>query len=393
MPRDGGLKPTRLPRPKVLLLSAAHPPADIRVVLKEGASLAEAGYAVSHLCPEPLSGAAPVLVAGVAITTFPARRGRLRRFFGIPRLAMRAAAHRAEVIHASEPDAWAAALLAGWWTGARIILDVHEHYPSRLDGRAPAMLRPMLRGLLHGVCWAMGWAADAVVVAKDGLEAPFGGEARVVKVRNYALGDVPPRVHAAGPLTLLHLGALTRARGWAQMLEALALCPPETRLCLIGRFTDDSEADFWARAKALGLTLRITALGWLPHEAALAAASRCDIALILFQPGAENHRLALPHKLFDAMLAGLPVIAPAEAEEVAAVIEAAGCGALVDTANPATIAEEVQRMADPLRRALLGQAGREAALAHFSWAGEAQRLVTLYGRLTGFMPRQNARVA
>jgi glycosyltransferase involved in cell wall biosynthesis len=137
---------------------------------------------------------------------------------------------------------------------------------------------------------------------------------------------------------------------------------------------------------------RITALGWLPHEAALAAASRCDIALILFQPGAENHRLALPHKLFDAMLAGLPVIAPSDAKEVAAVIEAAGCGALVDTSNPAAIAEEVQRMANPMRRAVLGQAGREAALAHFSWAGEARRLVALYGRLTGFMPRQNARV-
>jgi glycosyltransferase involved in cell wall biosynthesis len=224
-------------------------------------------------------------------------------------------------------------------------------------------------------------------VAKDGLEAPFGGEARVVKVRNYALGDVPPRVHAAGPVTLLHLGALTRARGWAQMLAALALCPPETRLSLIGRFTDDSEAEFWARAEALGLMHRIQALGWLPHEAALAAAARCDIGLILFQPGAENHRLALPHKLFDVMLAGLPMIAPAEAEEVAAVIQAAGCGALVDTADPAAIAAEVQRLADPVRRSVLGQAGREAALARFAWAGEATRLVAIYGRLTGFMPR------
>jgi hypothetical protein len=50
-------------------------------------------------------------------------------------------------------------------------------------------------------------------------------------------------------------------------------------------------------------------------------------------------------------------------------------------------------MANPMRRAVLGQAGREAALAHFSWAGEAQRLVALYGRLTGFMPRASARVA
>ena len=87
------------------------------------------------------------------------------------------------------------------------------------------------------------------------------------------------------------------------------------------------------------------------------------------------------------MLAGLPVIAPAEAEEVAAVIQAAGCGALVDTADPAAIAAEVQRMADPVRRSVLGQAGRDAALARFAWAGEARRLVALYGRLTGFMPR------
>jgi len=388
MPRDGGLTEVWLARPRVLLLSAAHPPADIRVVLKEGASLAEAGYAVIHLCPEPASGAAPQRVAGVAIASFPARRGGLRRMLGIPRLALRAARQRAEVIHASEPDAWVAALLVGWWTGARIILDVHEHYPSRLDGRAPALLRPVLRGMLHGACWLMGRAADAVVVAKDGLDAPFGGPARVVPVRNYALGDVAPRLHALGALRLVHLGALSRARGSEKMLAALALCPPETRLCLIGRFTDGSEADFWAKAKALGVAARIEALGWLSHEAALAAAARCDIALILFQPGAENHRLALPHKLFDAMLAGLPVIAPADGLEVAAVIEAARCGALVDATDPAAIAAEIGLLADPARRAAMGSAGREAALARFAWGAEAARLVALYGRLTGFMPRQ-----
>ena len=392
MPRDGSLTQVWLARPKVLLLSAAHPPADIRVVIKQGASLADAGYAVTHLCPAPASGMAPALVAGVAISTFPAPRGAWRRLLGIPRLALRAARQRAEVIHASEPDAWAAALLAGWWTGARIILDVHEHYPSRLDGRAPFWLRPILSRFLHGACWAMGRAADAVVVAKDGLGAPFGGETRVVKVRNYALGAVLPRSHVPGAVSLMHLGALSRARGSMQMLEALALCPPETRLCLIGRFTDDSEADFWARAEVLGLTSRITALGWLPHEAALAAAARCDIALILFQPGAENHRLALPHKLFDAMLAGLPVIASAEGVEVAGVIREAVCGALVDAADPAAIAAEVAHMADPVRRSALGQAGRRAAMARFAWSGEAARLVALYGRLTGFMPRPMAGV-
>jgi hypothetical protein len=78
--------------------------------------------------------------------------------------------------------------------------------------------------------------------------------------------------------------------------------------------------------------------------------------------------------------------------EVAAVRESVKVLEASHTAS-APIAEEVQRMANPMRRAVLGQAGREAALAQFSWAGEAQRLVALYGRLTGFMPRQNARVA
>ena len=162
---------------------------------------------------------------------------------------------------------------------------------------------------------------------------------------------------------------------------ALACGGTITRLCLIGRFTDGSEAGFWAKARALGLADRIEAKGWLAHDAALAVAARCDIALILFQPGAENHRLALPHKLFDAMLAGLPVIAPMAATEVKAVVESAGCGVLVDVADPTAIAAAIQHLAQPARRAALGAAGQRAALARFAWAGEAARLVALYRRL------------
>ncbi|WP_157136295.1 glycosyltransferase, partial [Teichococcus cervicalis] len=162
---------------------------------------------------------------------------------------------------------------------------------------------------------------------------------------------VAPRRHvAAGPLTLVHLGALGRARGAFTMLEALALCPADTRLKLIGRFTDGSEAEFLARAAALGLAERVERLGWMPHEAALAEAARGDLGLVLFQPGVENHRLALPHKLFDCMLAGLPVIAPAFATEVAEVVAEAGNGLLVDSADPAAIARAVAALANPARR-------------------------------------------
>ena len=361
----------------VLMLSAAHPPADTRVVRKEGAALAAAGHRVVHLCPA--RGAAPDAVDGVEIVTHA-----LPRVRGLAGLARRAAALRPAVIHASEPDAWLAALLAARRCGARVVLDVHEHYPSRLDARLPAVLRPLARGAITLACRWMGRAADAVVVAKDGLDAPFAG-ARLVAVRNYAPAPVrPPRVHEAGPLVLGHLGAIGRARGWPQMLEALALCPPDTRLVLVGRFTDGSEADFHARAAQRGLAGRIDVTGWLDQAAALERLRGCDIALVLFQRGEENHRLALPHKLFDAMAAGVPVIAPDFAQEVAAVVRQAGCGVLVDCGDPAAVAAGIASLAHPASRTALGEAGWRAARDAFAWEAEAARLVALYRAL---MPR------
>ena len=379
---------TAAPPPLVLMLSAAHPPDDIRVVRKEGAALAAAGWRVRHLAP----GAAPAAtVAGVEIECYARRPGWLGRLLNLPALTRRAARSGAAVLHASEPDAWIAALLAGRRTRARVVLDVHEHYPSRLDGKLPRPLRAPARAALRLFCRLTGAAADAVVVAKDGLADDFAAPGRTVAVRNYALpATVAPRRHGGGPLRLAHAGALGRARGWPQMLEVLALCPPNTTLRLIGRFTDGSEAEFAARAAALGVEARIERLPWLPHADALARLAECDIGLVLFQPGEENHRLALPHKLFDCMLAGLPVVAPAFAEEVAAVVREAGCGVLVDSADPGAIAAAIAALAEPERRAALGEAGRCAALGRFGWAGEAARLAALY---RGLAPQAGVRTA
>lgn len=358
----------------VLLLSAAHPPGDTRVVRKEGAALAAAGWRVVHLCPD--GAASPARIDGVEIL-----RHRHRRLRGAWALARDAAALRPAVIHASEPDAWLAALVARWRCGARVVLDVHEHYPSRLDARLPAALRPVARAAIAAACRLMGLGADAVVVAKDGLDGAFAG-VPIVAVRNYAPAPLaPPRAHGSGPLVLGHLGAITRARGWSRMLDVLARSDPATRLLLIGRFTDGSEAAFRARAAALDLSGRIEVTGWLPQDQALRRLRDCDVALVLFQRGEENHRLALPHKLFDAMAAGLPVIAPDFAEEVAAVVRRAGCGLLVDSGDADAVAAAVATLADPARRAALGAAGWRAAREDFAWETEAARLVALYQSL------------
>lgn len=363
------------------MLSAAHPPSDLRVVGKEGAALAAAGWRLRHICPGDAA-TAPRSHAGVAIETYARRPGWRGRILGLRALARRAAESGAAVIHASEPDAWLAAILAARRSGARVVLDVHEHYPSRLDHRLPAPLRPVARGAIRLACRWMARRADAIVVAKDGLAEDFSAPARTIAVRNYAAPvALTPRAHEAGTVTLVHLGAFGRARGWPVLLDALARPGGDTRLLAIGRFTDGSEAAFHDRVAALGLGHRVETMGWMEHADALARAARCDIGVVLFQPGARNHDLALPHKLFDAMLAGIPVIAPRFATEVAAIVTDAECGVLVDPADPADIAAAIARLGDPRLRAAMGARGRGAALTRYSWTGEAARLVALYDRL------------
>ena len=362
-------------RVDVLMLSAAHPPDDVRIVRKEGAALAAAGWRVLHLCPGGPD--TPEVIDDVLIGTYARRPGWWARLRNIPRLAGLARLMGARVIHAHEPDAWLAALMA---RPPRLVLDVHEHYPSRLDGRLPAPLRNVARWALRRVCRAMARRADAVIVAKDGLAEDYGRPC--LAIRNYAPPPLaPPRQHRAGSLMLLHLGALSRTRGWPQLLAALAL--GSAGLTIAGRFTDGSEADFHAEAARLGLTGRIRMLGWLQPADMAAVAAACDVNLVLFQPGEENHRLALPHKLADGMLAGLPVIAPAFATEVAAMVTEAGCGLLVDVADPMAIAAAVATLGDPAMRARLGAAGRAAALGRYGWAGEATALTAFYRTLLG----------
>ncbi|MCU0943951.1 MAG: glycosyltransferase [Rubritepida sp.] len=364
----------------ILLLSAAHPPDDMRVVRKEGAALAAAGWAVTHLCPGPGGPLPPV--AGVAIETV-AGRGRLAR---LPALYRAALALRPAAVHASEPDAWALARRLAAATGARAVLDVHEHYPSRLDARLPRALRPAGRFALRAAMRGLARGADAVVLAKDGLAQDFPVGVRQVAVRNHALvpEGLARRAHAPGPLTLLHLGAFGVKRGWPQLLAALSLAAPDTRLLVIGRFTDGSEDAFRAEAARLGLAARIEVAGWMPAEAALArAAAEADVNLILFQPGEENHRLALPHKLFDGMAVGLPAIAPGFAEGVAEILRDSEAGLLVDVTDPAAIAAAIAELADPARRAAMGEAGARAARGAWGWPAEAARLVALYRELLG----------
>jgi glycosyltransferase involved in cell wall biosynthesis len=374
----------------IVFLSSAHPPEDKRVFAKQAITLAEAGYRVTHVCPHPGEGADAYEKAGVRIVTY--RRGRriVQRALGVFALARRGLAEKPDALHCNEVDSWVSGLVARLASRGRVrvVFDVHEHYPSTFaESRFPPALRPAVAATLRLLFRALTPFTNRIVFAKRTVAPDYpGAGAKGVLVQNFSpragLPAVPCVVRdAAAPLTLIHVGLISRLRGWPQLLDAMARLTVPVRLHVIGTFNDGSEADFLAEAQRLGLGEKIRHDAWMPFDAMMAACAAADIGLVLFQPGTQNHVFASPHKLFDYWLAGLPVIAPDFAVEVQAFMHDAGGGLLVDPADPAAIAAAIAQLADPARRAALGQAGRAAVLDRYNWETEAAKLIAMYRTL------------
>ena len=371
---------------RIVFLSSAHPPEDKRVLLKEAASLAAAGYEVVHLCPYPGEGPHAWQRDGVAIETFSRPRGILARALAIPSLALRARRSGAAVLHCNEVDSWIAGLLAkAMGFGApRVVFDVHEHYPSTFsESRFPPALQPIVAGLMKGLFRALSPVTDALVFANRNVGEGFS-KRRAVLVRNFssrAAPVVPPPRSATDALTLIHVGLMSRPRGWPQLLAAMATLEIPVRLHVVGTFNDGSEPAFEAEAARLGLGGKIRHDAWMAYEDMMTACAAADIGLVLFQPGLRNHVFATPHKLFDYWLAGLPVIAPDFAVELRDYVNETGGGLLVDPSDPAALAASIRRLADPALRRRMGDAARASVLERYNWEAEAETLRALYARL------------
>jgi glycosyltransferase involved in cell wall biosynthesis len=91
----------------------------------------------------------------------------------------------------------------------------------------------------------------------------------------------------------------------------------------------------------------------------------------------ENHRLALPNKLFHAVRAGAPVVAT-DVGELAATVRAHGIGTLYRPGDAQDLRRAVVEAVEGY--AVLRKRVR-AASAELGWEADARVLLDVYGRL------------
>jgi len=181
---------------------------------------------------------------------------------------------------------------------------------------------------------------------------------------------------------VLYHGGFSPGRGIEQLIETLASLAPEVVLVLMGYGVLADELRVRSADPALAGRLRI--LPAVPPNELIGWVASADVAAIPIQPTTLNHRLTTPNKLFEAMAAGVPVVA-SDLPGMAAIVRDTGCGVLCDPTDPVAIAAAIRSVlaASPGQQAAWRTRGIAAASGRYSWEAQVAGLIAEYGRLTG----------
>ena len=272
-----------------------------------------------------------------------------------------------------------------------VVYDARDIY---LDAGNLARLSRPMRWLVGRA--ERGWArrANRVITVSRPYAEVMGGRWRVDEpliVMNCSYRYEPPsprehRFHAAlglDPTTrvVVYQGGFSRDRGIEQLIAAIPDVPDAT-LVLLGYGSLQSELDRVAADPAAGGRVRI--LPAVPPTELLDWIASADVVAMPIQPTTLNHRLTTPNKLFEALAAGVPVVA-SDLPGMAPIVLETGCGRLVDPTDPKAIAAALRDvLATPSDdmvewRARCSAAARET----YNWERQMDVLLAEYGRLTG----------
>lgn len=299
----------------------------------------------------------------------------------------------ADIWHAEDLETLPLALGLQRSFGGRVVFDSHELF---LEAAGRARMNPLRRAILRAAERRWIVAADAVETVNDAVAAELSRRypiAPPVVVRNCrSLWTPPPgfvsplraAVEAAGldptrPIVLAH-GGFQVGRGFEETLEALR-DRPAVNVVFLGygaleaRYRDLAGSPDWGG--------RLAILPAVDPDEVVAWLAGADVSSCLIQPTTLNHRLSTPNKLFEAIMAGVPIVA-SDLPAIAEIVRAHDVGRLVDPGDIAAITAAIDATlaitAD--ERDALRERARAAAAGELNWEHEFGKLAGLYDSLS-----------
>lgn len=325
-------------------------------------------------------GAALVRLASIALTV------------RSQRLATRPLAPPADLVHAMAYMGIPIGLDLGRRDGAPVVYDARDIYVdaanlARLPGPARRLFALVERRWARAASRVSTVSEPyaAVMAERFGVPKPLV----VMNCSNLPAGEVDRgrRLHdrlGLPPATrvVLYQGGFSRDRGIEQLIDALPLLGDGVALVLLGY--GPLRAELEARAALPDVAGRLFVLPAVPPPELVGWVGSADVVAMPIQPTTLNHRLTTPNKLFEAMAAGVPVVA-SDLPGMAAIVRETGCGVLCDPTAAASLAAAIRSILDASAgdREAYRQRALAAVRARYNWDAQMALLLAEYGRLTG----------
>ncbi|MEX0697217.1 MAG: glycosyltransferase [Dongiaceae bacterium] len=241
---------------------------------------------------------------------------------------------------------------------------------------------------------AAAWVVTCTAHGRDHLAALAPAPGRVelayhgLDFRRFALdpaaraareGGARDGADAADPVRILSVGRAVEKKGYGDLLEALGRLPHHLSWRFVHVGGGPLLGALRRRARALGLAGRIEWCGPRAQDEVLRRYREADLFVLASRLAADGDRDGLPNVLMEAQSQALAVLATRVAAVPELVIEGV-TGVLVEPGAPEALAAALAALiADPARRAALGEAGFARVHRQFGLAAGIDRLAERFG--------------
>jgi glycosyltransferase involved in cell wall biosynthesis len=177
---------------------------------------------------------------------------------------------------------------------------------------------------------------------------------------------------------ILYQGGYSVDRGIEELVAALAE-PPLRTLGATAVFMGFGRLEPWLRAQAAADPQHVVVLPPVPPDELLPWTASADVTFVGQPPRTLNQRYNLPNKLFESLMAGVPVVVSADNEQCR-LVSTERVGACADIDAPRSIAQALAGIlgAPEAERTALRQHCRTVALARYTWERNVEGLTGLY---------------
>lgn len=292
----------------------------------------------------------------------------------------------ADIYHAHDVQALPACYIAALLRRKPLILDSHE---LPLDSCDTSRWRHFTKLLARFLAIVVPHCAGVITVS-----SPIAQEIRnhyhasdVSVIRNVPAYQQPPKSdHLRQYLGLnpeiriaLYQGYIQPVRQLDTLVRAATFLEQNIVIVLMGKVTGETASELEALAIKEGVADRIKIIPPVPYAELLEWTASADIGFVVYSPDYSlNFQMCLPNKLFEYLMAGLPVLA-SQLDAVAEVIRTYDVGQIVPSLVPADVGSAINAMlADPIALARMQRNALEAAQRVLCWEKEQQQLIHLY---------------